>query len=171
MPEVAEGAVVPVDRVAKRRRRIKWRQLHPEQWREEKRQYMRRHYEKVCLAQGKEPKPYKPRIHGTINLESSTIQKHGITRDEFDTLYARQQGKCAICLTLLKRPWNKPTKDGKLHIVAIDHNHQTGTVRGLLCRNCNLGLGSFRDDLWRLKNAISYLEESLNLEKLSPSPE
>lgn len=58
-----------------------------------------------------------------------------------------QDNKCAIC--------DKPPKDGKR--LFIDHNHLTGDVRGLLCVECNTGLGMFGDRLEVLQKAIEYL--------------
>lgn len=46
--------------------------------------------------------------------------------------------------------------------LVIDHNHQTGKVRGLLCANCNNGLGFFMDNIENLKEAIRYLENDQN---------
>ena len=42
----------------------------------------------------------------------------------------------------------------------IDHNHKTNKIRGILCGNCNMGLGHFKDNLDVLKNAIKYLEDT-----------
>ena len=55
-----------------------------------------------------------------------------------------QDGKCAICHQV-------PTK------LVIDHDHETGLVRGLLCSPCNTSLGGFHEDVGNLVNAIKYL--------------
>ena len=75
----------------------------------------------------------------------------GITEDEFNFLYEKQNGECAICNV-------KPT-GYKIH---VDHDHVTGQVRGLLCVKCNLALGLFMDEKKLLMKAIDYLNgESL----------
>ena len=73
--------------------------------------------------------------------------KYGITLDDRQALYAKQHGYCAICKTKLEI--------NQLH---TDHDHVTGIVRGLLCPNCNHGLGFFHDDPAMLKVALSYLQ-------------
>ena len=84
----------------------------------------------------------------------ANIRRYGITPEQFDELLASQAGRCAIC-------GETPDPDGKgaysrLH---IDHCHETGLVRGLLCGRCNAALGHFRDDPGRLAAAINYLNE------------
>jgi len=64
--------------------------------------------------------------------------RYGISVEEYDALFAKQNGVCAIC----ERP-EKLTKGGKLHTLAVDHNHETHQVRGLLCMSCNTKLGYF----------------------------
>lgn len=66
----------------------------------------------------------------------------------------KQHNKCAIC-------GNKETKKlhGKVVSLAVDHCHKTGKVRGLLCQNCNHGIGMLKDDPKLLKNAIIYLSK------------
>lgn len=71
--------------------------------------------------------------------------RYGITPEEKAVLFEKQGGCCAICLEPLVK-------------VTIDHCHETGKVRGLLCYNCNVGLGLFKDSPERLHTAISYLE-------------
>lgn len=66
----------------------------------------------------------------------------------YDQLLAKQGGKCAIC-----------GEEANGNRLAVDHNHETGEIRGLLCHQCNTGLGSFRDNPQLLKQAIAYLGE------------
>ena len=74
---------------------------------------------------------------------------YGITPEEYDALAAKYGGKCAICGT---------TEPGhKSPFFPVDHDHETGAVRGLLCHDCNLGIGHFADDPDRLVAAAAYL--------------
>jgi hypothetical protein len=73
------------------------------------------------------------------------IHRHGISREDYETLLARQGGVCAIC--------RKPSKK----TLCVDHCHVTGIIRGLLCRKCNLGLGCLCDDQRALVAALAYL--------------
>ena len=82
---------------------------------------------------------------------SNYRQRYKITIEEYDELFAKQNGVCAIC----ERPENL-TKDGKLHMLAVDHNHETRKVRGLLCMNCNTRLGYFESKNL-LTRMVSYL--------------
>jgi len=70
--------------------------------------------------------------------------RYGISYDDFIFIVESQNGRCKIC-----------DREVKLH---LDHCHSTGKVRGALCFQCNNGLGSFKDDLNRLKKAQLYLE-------------
>ncbi|WDZ82593.1 endonuclease VII domain-containing protein [Micromonospora cathayae] len=84
----------------------------------------------------------KERLYGG-NREYHLRRRYGIGRREFDELLAEQGGVCAIC--------------GASGPQYVDHDHRTGWVRGILCFNCNGGLGQFRDDQSRLAGAITYL--------------
>jgi hypothetical protein len=64
-------------------------------------------------------------------------------------LLQSQGGRCAICHT------DQPGGHGRFH---IDHDHVSGRIRGLLCNNCNRGLGSLKHDPDFLRKAITYLE-------------
>ena len=71
----------------------------------------------------------------------------GITVDQYNEMLAEQDGVCAIC--------RRASPDGRrLH---VDHCHKTKTVRGLLCHDCNRGLGMFRDDPENFSRAAEYL--------------
>jgi len=82
---------------------------------------------------------------------SNYRHRYKITIEEYEELYAKQNGVCAIC----ERPENL-TKDGKIHMLAVDHNHETEKVRGLLCMNCNTRLGYFEGKNL-LTRMVSYL--------------
>lgn len=73
--------------------------------------------------------------------------RFGITRDDWEVMVAEQGGRCAICGQIPHRT------------LAVDHDHVTGKIRGLLCDSCNNGLGRFRDDPIALRTAAQYLEE------------
>ena len=83
---------------------------------------------------------------------TSREKKYGITHSEFDRMLVGQGGRCAICLT------DSPHTDAK-HPDGwcVDHDHESGNVRGILCLPCNTGLGSFGDDTDRLSAAAAYL--------------
>ena len=75
--------------------------------------------------------------------------KYGITLDDYDKMLLAQDGKCKICGT------TEPGGPGKNF--AVDHNHNTLEVRGLLCCNCNRALGHFKDSPSILLSAFNYL--------------
>lgn len=81
------------------------------------------------------------------------LRDFGITAEEYGKLLADQSGVCAVCA----RP-EIATRNGKLKHLAVDHDHLTGDIRGLLCADCNTGLGKFGDDPERLRRAARYLE-------------
>lgn len=117
--------------------------------------YYEEHKEEIKKQQANRRK----KLRGTLrfkhsNRNSFLKSKFGITLKDFNKLLESQKGKCAICL--------KP-KDQLVHYKAkqkfgVDHNHLTGQIRGLLCRNCNLGIGNFIESIQILKNAIKYLK-------------
>lgn len=80
------------------------------------------------------------------------LKKYNLTFDEFIKLRKNQQDLCKICQ-------NKETNP-QYSVLAVDHDHKTGKVRGLLCGHCNTGLGKFKDNISILERAISYLKEN-----------
>lgn len=74
---------------------------------------------------------------------------YGLSFDDFDILMEKQNNCCAIC--------KKTCITGRA--LAIDHDHNTSVVRGLLCNKCNQGLGFFDDSIDLLHNAVLYLKQ------------
>jgi hypothetical protein len=97
----------------------------------------------------------RQRLHGG-SRHYHLKRRYGIGVNEFDELVLRQDGVCAIC--------------GRPNPEHVDHDHETGAVRGILCFNCNGGLGQFRDSIDALLAAASYLDardpESVELDAL-----
>jgi hypothetical protein len=88
-------------------------------------------------------KESRDRLHGG-SRHYHLKHRYGIGADEFDRLVREQGGVCAIC--------GKPDPDH------VDHSHDTGEVRGILCFNCNGGLGQFKDSTDALRDAACYLD-------------
>lgn len=80
------------------------------------------------------------------------MKNYGISRRDAYDLLDKQGGKCAIC----ESQGFKINEDAKNNL-ALDHDHETGAVRGFLCHNCNRALGLFKDSVDNLKKAIDYL--------------
>lgn len=76
--------------------------------------------------------------------------KYGITVDQYNKMLEEQYDCCAICSTLFP--------GGQKESFFIDHDHKTGQIRGLLCRECNLMIGHAKDDTDILRQAVRYLE-------------
>lgn len=88
---------------------------------------------------------------GKIQQHSRILKFHyGITRKQYEEMLLAQQGLCAIC-------HNPPSDFGRYKNLCVDHNHETGKIRGLLCGRCNLQIGAFEDDIQLLQKAIAYL--------------
>jgi len=81
--------------------------------------------------------------------EYALKDNYGIGFQQYEEMLRQQDGKCAICGAVAA-----DTRGSRLH---VDHCHQTGAVRGLLCSSCNLGLGKFGDCSGRLERAALYL--------------
>lgn len=76
------------------------------------------------------------------------VRKYGLTMAQYEAMRKACDYSCEICGT-------RETADHQLH---IDHCHATGRVRGLLCPQCNQGLGNFKDNVDAMATAIAYLK-------------
>lgn len=82
---------------------------------------------------------------------------YGISIDEYNEFMKLQNNKCAICH---REEYILDHRTKKVRRLSVDHNHDTGKVRGLLCKNCNTGLGMLREDLNIINNLKIYLERN-----------
>jgi hypothetical protein len=85
----------------------------------------------------------------TADSIRSHLRDYGLTKADFRAFMVKQGGACAIC--------EKPERSSRKGILSVDHDHDTGRVRGLLCHACNVGLGHFRDDPALLARAAQYV--------------
>ena len=89
--------------------------------------------------------------HCPIRARGNDLKRnYGITLDDYDKMYKQQNGCCAIC--------QRTEPGGKWGHFAVDHNHETGAVRALLCNNCNTMLGLSQDSSNILRRAAKYLD-------------
>lgn len=82
---------------------------------------------------------------------SQQVALYGLTLDQYDAMLLEQNGLCALC--------GYPETNPKKSNMCIDHDHNTGKVRELLCDRCNRGIGAFDDNIHLLEKAILYLQK------------
>ncbi len=99
------------------------------------------------------PRPFCKECKSAGNFEWDLWKHYKIRLPEYKALYEAQDGKCACC--------GKPESDFKRQL-HVDHDHVTGIVRGLLCTQCNPGIGYFQESIERLEMAIRYLKKFKN---------
>ena len=99
-------------------------------------------------------KRYRKSDKGRYTYYLSKIRKYGLVEEDIRCMMDKQRGCCAVCDDSLYYP-------GIARYVTchIDHCHSTGKFRGLLCKQCNWGIGNLKDNIEILKNAIRYLNE------------
>jgi len=97
-----------------------------------------------------------PAIRCHTCRKSQLRKKYSMSMEDYESLFKMQNGKCAIC--------GHPPNRRRL---GVDHDHNTGAIRGLLCSKCNAGIGSLDDDPQRLQAAIDYLARADQLDKFA----
>ena len=112
---------------------------------------------------------YEKRYRNSSNFKTITRQKiirnaqlkklYGISYLEYENRYNKQKGLCAICAKDILLLGNQKTQS---KVACVDHNHFTQKIRGLLCKDCNIGLGMFKDNPILLHNGALYLQKELN---------
>lgn len=93
------------------------------------------------------------------NRDYKLRRDFNITIEDYERLFDAQHGLCAICSQPQKQEVRAGT--GTVKWLAVDHDHITGQVRGLLCSNCNKGLGFLGDSVLGLMRAVDYLQATM----------
>src|SRR5437879_6504440 len=94
------------------------------------------------------------KIRTSRNNDYTKYKKYGLTPRDYDALSQAQGGVCASCGNGERSHFRGETRK-----LAIDHCHQSGKVRGLLCGNCNRALGLLHEDPEKIKALLRYVEE------------
>jgi hypothetical protein len=81
-----------------------------------------------------------------VSRRYALLYSYNLTNEQYDEMLVKQDHRCAVCGI---RPF--------IEKLSVDHDHETGKVRGLLCHKCNVGIGMLRDDPEILNSAIMYL--------------
>jgi len=107
----------------------------------QRRQALRKRGLKRPLGVSKEP---------NYRREKRRSRSYGLSSISFKTMYDAQNGKCGICFNNM---------EFLAKTTCVDHDHDNGNIRGILCMKCNLGLGHFEDNIEKMKSAIEYIKK------------
>ena len=114
------------------------------------REYYQENKEKLIAGQSERAKAQREADPLAYSIKAWKQQGINCTRAEDNQMYNDQEGCCAICKT------HQSELKKTLH---VDHDHENGALRGLLCRKCNLALGWVGDDLEGVMRFVNYLEK------------
>jgi hypothetical protein len=86
------------------------------------------------------------RSENQLKVKRSNLRVYGLSLEDFDRMVSEQEGKCAICKKIPKK------------ILCVDHCHDSGIVRSLLCNQCNAALGFLHEDPTIIESLLSYVK-------------
>lgn len=136
-----------------REKSAKYRRDNPEKWKEIDRRAKskaRQNPEKASRIRDYQ-KQYREDNRKALS-DRERKRRFGITPERYSEMFQSQNAVCAIC----QQP-ETATRLGKVKALSVDHCHKTGAIRGLLCSDCNTGIGKLKDDPSVLQSAIRYL--------------
>ena len=120
-----------------------WRKRNPEKVRAQRQREYQRNKERIKARAAAYVAANREKIKDRVKWKHLR-QTYGLTKDAFFAMLRGQADACAIC-RVTNGDW------------VVDHDHARGHVRGILCRQCNIGLGAFKDDPTVAVNAAKYL--------------
>ncbi len=123
----------------RRKARLKFKTENPEEYKRINREKNRRYY---AANRDKQLKWN----------QAANLRRYGMTVADYDAMLAKQSGKCAIC--------GRDQKHSLHTRLFVDHDHDTGVVRGLLCYRCNSALGQLGDNIEGVLRAVDYLRHA-----------
>jgi hypothetical protein len=127
----------PEEREARLKRSSAWQKANPERVATYARKRTKAHHGGL----------WPPNV--LASRKSKLLKHYSLTLEDYDRMLEEQGGGCAICRTV--------TPGRGKRSFCVDHDHNDGRIRGLLCMNCNCALGFFQDDIRLIGRAIAYL--------------
>ena len=127
----------------------RWRNNHPDKTKAADKKWKSNHSDKVKEIAATYHR--KHREHILQHKRDGRFKKYGLTENAFYALLAGQGGACAICGT--------STWGGQHGVPIIDHDHESGDIRGLLCNTCNLAAGLLGDNPEKVQLLLTYLRD------------
>ena len=116
---------------------------------EKLKQYQKDHRKYNQSDSEKKQKYYRKNKHNILK------RKYNITLKDYENMLFEQNNICFICNEKIVSQFTNENNN----VACIDHNHETGKVRALLCRSCNSGIGYFKEKISILKSAINYIKK------------
>ena len=113
-------------------------------------------YKQSEKGKAAEKRAYERRLPKVAELNRLyRLKVLGVSKEEYEARFAAQGGLCAIC----DKPESRKSKYGKVSALILDHNHETGDPRGLICHGCNAALGFSRECIETLQNMVAYVKK------------
>lgn len=128
--------------------------LYMREWRKKNLEKNRQYYRDYHVRNKKREKELRGSDKQRAVLRDWQLRtKYGISLKDYKNMWTEQEGKCKICGKY------KPIDGKTIEKLCVDHNHESGKIRGLICFNCNAAIGHFQEDIELLKKAIVYMTE------------
>jgi hypothetical protein len=137
-------SLTPEPREAHRAKSREYYAANREAVQAQQRAYREKHKQRIS----DQNKTYRAGRKHAISARNRAL-KYGLTEERFNLLMVSQDFACAVC--------DRPLDPKGYRTIHVDHSHKTGAVRGILCSNCNLGIGHLREDPSIMGRAIDYL--------------
>jgi hypothetical protein len=130
---------------------------------EDKRKYFREYQQKRRLRNSSKEREYQKNYRDNNKDKRKNVMlklKFNLTLDEYNFMLDAQSGVCKICGM---SETTKKNNSDEVRMLCVDHDHNTGQVRGLLCNRCNRALGHYEASKPRAQEFEKYLEEAIKL--------
>ena len=130
---------------------------------EDKRKYYREYRRKYRLRNSPKEREYQKKYRDNNKDKRKNVMlklRFNLTLEEYNLMFDAQGGICKICS--MPEITRKNNSD-EVRMLAVDHDHNTGAVRGLLCASCNVQLGYYEKTKLRAAEFEKYLEEAVQL--------